>query len=119
MSSPAPFATFVLIPGAGGRASGWRLLEPELRRLGHDVIAIELPGGDDRAGLAEYTEVVVEAIGERRDLTFVATRWADSPALWCATGSRSTLLARRLHEYWMEGVPVPSGGSDVPVPNGR
>ena len=45
--------TYVLIPGAGGDAWYWHLLEPELRGWGHDVVAVDLPAGDDWAGLPE------------------------------------------------------------------
>ena len=38
---------------------------PELERRGHDVVAVELPAADDSAGLAEYTDAVVDAIGDR------------------------------------------------------
>jgi pimeloyl-ACP methyl ester carboxylesterase len=58
-------ATFVLIPGAGGMASYWHRLEPELRRLGNDVIAVDLPGDDESAGFRDYADVVVEAVGDR------------------------------------------------------
>ena len=68
--------TFVLIPGAGGLAWEWHLLEPELRALGHDVVAIELPAADDSAGLAEYADTVVEAIGERTGIVLVAHSFA-------------------------------------------
>jgi pimeloyl-ACP methyl ester carboxylesterase len=65
--------TFVLIPGAGSDAWYWHLVAPELVRLGHDVVAVDLPCDDDSAGLAEYTDAVVEAIGDRRhDLVLVA-----------------------------------------------
>jgi len=64
--------TFVLIPGAGGLAWEWHRLEPELRVLGHDVVPVELPAGDDSAGLAEYADTVVEAIGERSGIVLVA-----------------------------------------------
>lgn len=57
-------ATFVLIPGAGGMASYWHLVEPELRARGHRTIAVDLPAGDDKAGFAEYAEAVVAAIDE-------------------------------------------------------
>ena len=60
-------ATFVCIHGAGGRASSWDLVAAELRAAGHDVVAMDLPCDDDSAGLAEYTDAVVEAIGDRRD----------------------------------------------------
>ena len=60
-------ATFVCIHGAGGGASSWDLVAAELRAAGHDVVAMDLPCDDDAAGLAEYTDAVVEAIGDRRD----------------------------------------------------
>ena len=57
-------ATFVLIPGAGGTASYWHLVEPELRARGHRTIAVDLPAADDNAGFAEYADAVVAAIDE-------------------------------------------------------
>ena len=33
--------------------------------LGHDVVTMDLPCDDDTAGLAEYTDTVVDAIGDR------------------------------------------------------
>lgn len=65
-------ASYVLIPGAGGRAWYWHRLVPELRAIGHDVGAVDLPAGDDSAGLAAYTDTVVDAIGDRTDLILVA-----------------------------------------------
>jgi hypothetical protein len=63
-------ATYVLIHGAGD-ASYWHRVVPELRALGHDVVAPELPS-DDEAGLTGYTDAVVSAIGDRTDLIVVA-----------------------------------------------
>jgi pimeloyl-ACP methyl ester carboxylesterase len=68
-------ATFVLIPGAGGEASFWHPLVGELTVRGHDAVAVDLPADDDTAGLAEYADVVVAAIGDRTgrsDLVLVA-----------------------------------------------
>jgi pimeloyl-ACP methyl ester carboxylesterase len=65
-------ATYVLIHGAGGDAWYWHLVQPRLEALGHDVVAMDLPCDDDTAGLQEYTDVVVDAIGDRRDLVVVA-----------------------------------------------
>jgi len=65
-------ATFVLIPGAGGDAWYWHRVVPQLRAVGHDVVAVDLPGDDERAGLREYADVLVDAIGPRRDLVLVA-----------------------------------------------
>jgi pimeloyl-ACP methyl ester carboxylesterase len=62
----------VLIHGAGDSAWFWHLVEPELRERGHDVIAMDLPCEDDSAGLSEYADAVVDAIGDRRDLVLVA-----------------------------------------------
>jgi pimeloyl-ACP methyl ester carboxylesterase len=59
-------ATFVLIPGAGSDAWYWHVVEPELRAAGHEVVAVDLPCDDDSAGLAEYADTVVTAVGERR-----------------------------------------------------
>ena len=65
-------ATFVLIHGAGSDSWYWRLVVPELRADGHDVVAVDLPCDDDRAGLSEYTDAVVDAIRDRTDLVIVA-----------------------------------------------
>jgi pimeloyl-ACP methyl ester carboxylesterase len=65
-------ATYVLIPGAGGDAAYWRFVEPMLRERSHDVVAVNLPAADDSAGLAEYTDAVVAAIGDRENLILVA-----------------------------------------------
>jgi pimeloyl-ACP methyl ester carboxylesterase len=65
-------ATFVLIHGAADSAWYWHLVEPELRQRGHDVVTMDLPCDDDSAGLAEYADTVVDAIGDRRDLVLVA-----------------------------------------------
>jgi pimeloyl-ACP methyl ester carboxylesterase len=64
--------TFVLIPGAGGSAFYWHRLAQELELRGRDVIAVDLPAGDDSAGLAEYTDAVVDAIGGRSPIVLVA-----------------------------------------------
>jgi pimeloyl-ACP methyl ester carboxylesterase len=65
-------ATFVLIHGAADTAWYWHLVEPELRTRGHDVVTMDLPCDDDSAGLTEYADTVVGAIGDRRDLVLVA-----------------------------------------------
>jgi pimeloyl-ACP methyl ester carboxylesterase len=65
-------ATFVCIHGAGGRASSWDLVAAELGRLGHEIIAMDLPC-EEEVGLAEYAAAVVDAIGDRRnELVLVA-----------------------------------------------
>ncbi len=54
-------ATFVLVPGAGGRAWYWHRLVPELERRGHAAVAVDLPAGDDSAGLERYAQTVLDA----------------------------------------------------------
>jgi pimeloyl-ACP methyl ester carboxylesterase len=65
-------ATFVLIPGAGGAAWYWHLVNPLLRKAGHEAVAVDLPGDDESAGLGTYTDIVVRAIGDRTDVVIVA-----------------------------------------------
>jgi pimeloyl-ACP methyl ester carboxylesterase len=64
-------ATFALIHGAGDVGWYWHLVETELRRHGHDVVAPDLPCDDDAAGLDDYAAAVVDAIGGRGDLVVV------------------------------------------------
>ena len=63
--------TYVLIPGAGGAAWYWHRVIPLLRRAGHDAFAVDLPGDDEQAGLPEYTDLVLSAIGDRDDVILV------------------------------------------------
>jgi pimeloyl-ACP methyl ester carboxylesterase len=65
-------ATFVLIPGAGGIAWYWHRVVPLLEQAGHAAIAVELPGDDPDAGLADYAARATAAIGDRRDAILVA-----------------------------------------------
>ena len=69
-------AVYVLLHGAGSDSWYWHLVTPELRARGHDVVAPDLPCDDDSAGLAEYADAVVDAIGDRRDLVLVAQSMA-------------------------------------------
>jgi pimeloyl-ACP methyl ester carboxylesterase len=70
-------ATFVLVPGASSDSWYWHLVVPRLEAAGHDTVAVDLPCDDDAAGLAEYADAVVDAIGDRAgaddaDLVLVA-----------------------------------------------
>ena len=65
-------ATYVLIHGGGDSAFYWHLVAPQLRERGHEVVAVDLPCDDESAGLSEYTDTVVEAIGDRTELVVVA-----------------------------------------------
>jgi hypothetical protein len=55
-------ATYVLIHAAAVDAWYWGPLAAELKDRGHEVVAPDLPCDDESAGLAEYTETVIEAI---------------------------------------------------------
>ena len=78
-------ATYVLIHGAGDTAFYWHLVAPELRERGHEVVAMDLPCDDESAGLSEYTDTVVEAIGDRTELVLVAQSFgAFTAPLVCA-----------------------------------
>jgi pimeloyl-ACP methyl ester carboxylesterase len=65
-------ATYVLIPGAGSDSWYWHRVVPKLRARGHDVVAVDLPCDDDRAGFREYADVVVDAASGHDDLIVVA-----------------------------------------------
>lgn len=65
-------AHFILIPGAGGAAWYWHRVVPLLEAAGHEATAIDLPGDDERAGLAAYADRVIAAVGGRDDLVLVA-----------------------------------------------
>ena len=62
----------MLIPGAGGAGWIWHRVEADLRGRGFDAFAVDLPAADETKGLPAYAEVVVSAIGERRDVAIVA-----------------------------------------------
>src|SRR4051812_12538591 len=63
---------FVLVPGAGGEAWYWHRVVPLLRAAGHDAIAVDLPAGDEDAGLDDYADLIVSAIDGRDDVVLVA-----------------------------------------------
>lgn len=63
-------ATYVLIHGASD-AFYWHRVIPMLRDRGHEVVAPDLPIGDEKANFADYADTVVQAIGHRSDLIVV------------------------------------------------
>lgn len=65
-------STFVFIHGGGDTAWSWHLVASELRARGHEVVAPDLPDGDDSLTLDDYANAVVAAIGDRKDLIVVA-----------------------------------------------
>jgi pimeloyl-ACP methyl ester carboxylesterase len=71
MDTVSAVATYVLIHGAGSDGWYWHRVEPLLRERGHAVVTMDLPVADESAGLERYTQVVLEAIGDRDDLVVV------------------------------------------------
>ncbi|NEE04167.1 alpha/beta fold hydrolase [Phytoactinopolyspora halotolerans] len=63
--------TYALIHGGGGSAWDWHLVVAQLRRRGHDAVAVDLPCEDESAGWQEYVDVVVDAIGDRGNVVVV------------------------------------------------
>lgn len=64
-------STFILIHGAGDVGWSWHRVAAELRARAHDVVAPDLPGGDDTLQLGDYADAVVAAVGARRNLVVV------------------------------------------------
>jgi pimeloyl-ACP methyl ester carboxylesterase len=119
-------ATYVLIHGAGDSAFHWHLLEPELRARGHDVVAMDLPCEDERAGLREYTEAVVSAIDDRTGLILVAQSLggftaplvcAEVPVELLVLVAGMVLLPGERGEDWPSntGYPGPTGDGETEI----
>ncbi|MCW3819446.1 alpha/beta hydrolase [Micromonospora sp. DR5-3] len=86
-------ATYVLIHGAAADSWCWHLLADELRGRGHDVVAVDLPCADESAGLSEYADKVIQAIGDRSDVVVVAHSFGGFTApLVCDRASVSLLV---------------------------
>jgi len=86
-------ASFILVPGAGGMAWYWHRVVPLIRAVGHEAIAIDLPGDDRHAGLAAYADIVIRAIAERSGVVLIAQSLAGFTApLVCARAPVRTLV---------------------------
>jgi pimeloyl-ACP methyl ester carboxylesterase len=64
-------ATFALVHGSQHGAWCWDRLVPELEARGHHVVAPDLPCDDPEAGISDYADVVVDAIGDADDVVVV------------------------------------------------
>src|SRR6187402_1481075 len=70
-------STIILVHGAWADATAWQAVVPLLKAQGHEVIAVNLPGhGTDATSftnisLQSYTEVVKNAIGDRKNVVLV------------------------------------------------
>lgn len=65
-------STYVLVHGASSDSTYWYRVTPLLQELGHEVITPDLPVADPTAGLAEYTDAIVDAVGDRSGVILVA-----------------------------------------------
>jgi pimeloyl-ACP methyl ester carboxylesterase len=82
----------LLIPGAGGDAWIWHRVESRLVDAGHDVIAVDLPADDEAAGIEEYAETALSAVGNREiDLAVGLSLGAYTAALVCLPTSAKAL----------------------------
>jgi len=98
-------STFVLIHGAGDVGWSWHLVVAELRARGHDAVAPDLPCEDEDAGLPEFAESVLAAIGEGRDLVVVGHSFGGLTAPLVADRRRDTGRVRLL--YLAAMIPAP------------
>jgi len=86
-------SSFILVPGAGGDGYYWHLVVPLLHAAGHEAVAVDLPAGEDGAGLSRYADVIAEAMGDRRDVVLVAqSMGAFSAPLACARGDVTRIV---------------------------
>jgi pimeloyl-ACP methyl ester carboxylesterase len=88
----------VLIPGAGGQAWVWHLVEADLRRRGYDAFAVDLPAADESKGLPAYADAVVEAIGERAPVGIAAYSLGafTAPLVWQRVPTRQVIFVNAM-----------------------
>ncbi|MCW2920332.1 MAG: alpha/beta hydrolase [Thermoleophilia bacterium] len=85
-------ATFVLIHGGGSRGSTFDLLANELRSLGHEVLAPDLPIDEPTGDLSACARAVVELIGDRDGVVVVGHSFGGFVAPLVAAWSDPALL---------------------------
>ena len=63
--------SFVLVPGAGGNAAFWQLVEPLLQKDGYRTCAVTLPNWPS-ATFSDHADAIVAAAGTPEEVTLVA-----------------------------------------------
>ena len=63
--------SFVLVPGAGGNAGYWQLVQPLIREAGFSSTAVSLPNWPG-ATFSDHADAIVAAAGAPSDVTLVA-----------------------------------------------
>lgn len=79
-----PTPTFVLVPGAGGDAGYWHLVQERLASRGIHSVAVSLPGPDPGAGLSAYVDLVARTAGRFDDVVIVGQSLGGFTASWAA-----------------------------------
>ncbi|MEV6644730.1 alpha/beta hydrolase [Amycolatopsis sp. NPDC051371] len=116
--------TFALIHGGGGSGWDFHLLGPELVARGHDFVAPDLPITDSSAGLSDFTDAVLAALGDASDVAVVGHSYGGFTAPLVASKLRARLLVylagmipapgEQPGQWWGNtGFAAPSGLSDV------
>jgi len=116
-------ATFALIHGGGGSAWDWHLVVPELRKRGHEPVAVDLPNETESADWRAYAATVVDAVADRDDVIVVGhSLGAFTAPLVCARIPVDLLIlvaamipspGERFDDWWENAGCVPSGFDDV------
>jgi len=85
-------ATFTLIHGGGGSAWDWHLVGPELQRLGHEAVAVDLPIEDETAGWQAYGDTVHAALGTGHNIVVGHSLGGFTAPLACERASVAKLI---------------------------
>jgi len=64
-------SSFVLVPGAGGNAGYWQLVEPLIQQAGFGSVGVSLPNWPG-ATFADHADAIVAAAGTATEITLVA-----------------------------------------------
>jgi len=101
-------ASFVLVPGAWHGAWCWEPLLPELARLGHEGVAVDLPCDDVDAGFDRYVEITGEALDDAGPDAILVGH-----SLGAHTAARAALARPIAHIVYVCGVIPPRSGEDT------
>ena len=85
-------ASFAFVHGGGDVGWSWHLVERELRGLGHQTVAPDLPCDKPSASLVDYADAVIDAIDDRRDVIVVGHSYGGFTAPLVADRVRADAL---------------------------
>ena len=85
-------ATFAFVHGGGDVGWCWHLVERELHGVGHQTVAPDLPCDEPAAGLGDYADAVIDALGDRRDVIVVGHSYGGFTAPLVAARVRAEAL---------------------------